>query len=367
MPISSGQGLRSEALERGVARMRGNYEQTAKKGRLSPQEIERRMALLTPSLDIGAVSGCDLIIEAIFESMPVKKEMFANLDKVAKPDAILATNTSFLDVNEIASATARSESVVGLHYFSPANVMRLLEIVRAKKTSKPELATALKLAKQIGKVPVVSGVCHGFIANRAMAARGREADTLVLEGTSPQDIDRVIRDYGFAMGPLQMMDLVGLDVIGRESNARTVMSDLVAAGRLGQKSGGGYYDYDANRQAVASPKAAEIISAVARHLGVKQQPTTDSAELLARLLYPVVNEGAKILEEGIALRASDIDIALQLGYGWPVYTGGPMFWANTVGSSKIVAKLRELEAKHGDAFKPAQLLVKLASEGGSFA
>ncbi|MET0987378.1 MAG: 3-hydroxyacyl-CoA dehydrogenase NAD-binding domain-containing protein [Steroidobacteraceae bacterium] len=356
-----------DALERGIAKIRGNYEQTAKKGRLSPQELERRMALLSPSLDVGALSGCELIIEAIFESMPVKKEMFARLDKAAKPSAILATNTSFLDVNEIASATTRPESVIGLHFFSPANVMRLLEIVRATKTSKPVLATALKLAKQIGKVPVVSGVCHGFIANRAMAVRGREADALILEGTAPQDIDRVIRDYGFAMGPLQMMDLVGLDVIGRDSNARTVMGDLVAGGRLGQKAGGGYYDYDVNRQPHPSPKAAEIISAVARHLGVKQQPTTDPAELLARLLYPVINEGARILEEGIALRASDIDIALQLGYGWPVYTGGPMFWANTVGLPKIVAKLRELEAKHGDAFKPAQLLVKLASEGGKFA
>jgi 3-hydroxyacyl-CoA dehydrogenase len=253
---------------------------------------------------------------------------------------------------------------LGLHFFSPANVMRLLEVVRGGKTDKAVIATGMKLAKTIGKVPVLSRVCHGFIANRLMNPRGREANALVLRGPTPQEIDKAIYNYGFAMGPFQMGDLVGLDVIGRDSTERTVRGDLVKLGRLGQKQGGGFYDYDENRNATPSPVAAQVIADFARDHQIQQIGTLSEEGIVARLLYPVVNEGAKILEEGIALRGSDVDVAAMMGYNWPVYTGGPMFWADTVGLDKIVAKLKAYEAEGGEAFTPAPLLVKLASEGG---
>jgi len=354
------------ALDRGIGVIRRNYENTAKKGKLTEAQVEERMALITPALELDALNGVDLVIEAIFESLSVKQDVFGKLDKIAKPGAILASNTSFLDLDTIAAATGRPEHVIGTHFFSPANVMRLLEIVRGKGTAKPVIATAMKLAKQIGKVPVLSRVCHGFIANRLMTPRMREADALVLEGPTPSDIDRVMYEYGFAMGPFQMIDLVGLDVIGRDENIRTLRGDLVARDRLGQKKNGGFYDYDEKRNPTPSPIATALIAEFARYSGVENTGPKSDAAILARLLYPVVNEGAKILEEGIALRASDIDVAAILGYNWPVYTGGPMFWADTVGLPKIVATLKELEAAHGDAFKPAALLEKLAAEGGSF-
>jgi 3-hydroxyacyl-CoA dehydrogenase len=355
---------KQEALDRGLSVIRKNYEATAKKGRITQDDVEKRMGLITPALDLSAVASADLIIEAVFESMPVKREIFAKLDALAKPDAILATNTSFLDVNEIAAATKRPESIVGMHFFSPANVMRLLEVVRGAKTDKQVVATAMKLAKTLGKIPVLSGVCHGFIANRLMTPRGRQAEALMLRGPTPQEIDRAIYNYGFAMGPFQMNDLVGLDVIGRDSTERTVRGDLVALGRLGQKLGGGFYDYDEKRNATPSLVAAEVIAAFARDHQIQQIGRLGEEEIVARLLYPVVNEGAKILEEGIALRGSDVDIAAMMGYNWPVYTGGPMFWADTVGLPKIVTKLKALEAEGGEAFKPAALLEKLAAEGG---
>ena len=352
--------MKQDALDRGVSTIRGNYERSAKKGKLSEAQVEKRMGLLTPVLEMEKLADCDLVIEAVFEEMGVKKDVFGKLDNIVKQGAILASNTSFLDVNEIASATKRPEWVVGLHFFSPANVMRLLEVVRGEKTSKQVVATAMKLAKTIRKVPVLSGVCFGFIANRIMSQRAEQANQLVLQGPSPQEIDAAIYNYGFAMGPFQMIDLVGLDVIGRGSNERTLAGDLVKRDRLGQKKNGGFYDYDENRMPTPSPVAAEVIAEFARHKGVTEAGPMSQDEIVARLLYPVVNEGAKVLQEGIALRASDIDVAAILGYGWPVYTGGPMFWADTVGLDKVVAKLKQM------GIEPARLLADKAAKGENF-
>lgn len=356
-----------DALDRGVAVIRRNYEGTARKGRMSLGDVERRMSLITPSLDMADLAEADLVIEAIYENLGVKQEVFARLDGIVRPGAILASNTSFLDLDRIAEATSRPEWVIGLHFFSPANVMRLLEIVRGSRTSPSVVATAMKLARTIAKVPVLSGVCDGFIANRLMAPRGAQADALILEGVPVSEVDRVLYDYGFAMGHFQMMDLVGLDVIGRNANERTVMGDLVAVDRLGQKKNGGYYDYSDARQATPSPIAEQIIADVARAKGVAPSSTAlDDKQLLGRLLFPVVNEGARILEEGIALRSSDIDVAAILGYNWPVFTGGPMLWANTLGLDVVVAGLRDMETAQGKAFEPAPLLVRLAEDGGQF-
>ncbi|WP_255326536.1 3-hydroxyacyl-CoA dehydrogenase NAD-binding domain-containing protein [Sphingobium sp. EM0848] len=349
-----------DRLDRGLKVIRGNYENSAKKGRLTTAQVEERMALITPALSLEVLSEVDLVIEAVFEEMAVKKDIFARLDRVARPGAILASNTSFLDLDEIAAATSRPGDVVGLHFFSPANVMRLLEVVRGKETRKEIVATVMAIARKIGKVPVLSGVGYGFIANRVMAARMNEATALVLEGPTPADIDRAIYDYGFAMGPFQMFDLVGLDVVGRDSAERSLASDLVKLGRLGQKQNGGFYDYDERRKPTPSGAAAQVVADFAAFKGAKPSgPLADEA-IVARLLYPVVNEAAKVLEEGIALRASDIDVACILGYGWPVHTGGPMFWADTVGLSKIVAGLQ------AQNIEPAQSLVEKAASGGSF-
>jgi 3-hydroxyacyl-CoA dehydrogenase len=355
-----------DALDRGLGVIRQNYEASARRGRMTVEQVEARMALISPRLDIGALSDVDLVIEAVFEELEIKKDIFRRLDAVAREGAILASNTSFLDLDQIAAVTTRPAWVVGLHFFSPANVMQLLEVVRGRETSKPVIATAMKLARQIGKVPVLSGVCHGFIANRIMSRRGAQADALVLEGPTPEAIDEAIHDYGFAMGPFQMIDLVGLDVIGRGETRRTVIGDLVKLDRLGQKKNGGYYDWDESRRPTPSPVAARIIADVAQEQGAVAAGAQAADEIVARLLYPVVNEGAKLLEEGIALRASDIDVAAVLGYNWPVYTGGPMFWADTVGLPVIVEKLKALQRAHGHAFAPSALLERLAAEGGSF-
>ena len=355
-----------EALDRGVAVIRRNYEATVSKGRMRAEQVEQRIGLISPTLDMTALSAVDLVIEAVYENIDVKREIFGKLDTIAKSGAILASNTSFLDLNRIAAATRRPESVVGLHFFSPANVMRLLEVVRGAQTAKSVIATAMHLAKRIGKVAVLSGVCDGFIANRLLAPRGAQAESMMLEGTPIVEIDRALVDYGFAMGHFQMMDLVGLDVIGRDATERTVMGDLVAAGRLGQKRGAGYYDYDEKRRPGASDVTAGLIKAVASARTVAPNPTVGDEALLARLLYPVVNEGAKILDEGIALRASDIDIAAILGYNWPVYRGGPLFWADQIGLGKIVAEMRGLESRYGEAFRPSGLLVRLAEKGVGF-
>jgi 3-hydroxyacyl-CoA dehydrogenase len=354
------------ALDRGLGVIRSNYENTAKKGRMSVSQIEERMELITPALGLDALSEVDLVIEAVFESMSVKKEIFSKLDQIARPGAILASNTSFLDLDEIAEATTRPEDVIGLHYFSPANVMRLLEVVRGEKTAPDVIATAMKLAKQTGKQPILARVCSGFVANRLMSPRSRQAEALVLEGPTPSDIDRVMVEYGFAMGPFQMADLVGLDVLGRNDSIRTLRGDLVAKDRLGQKKNGGYYDYDERRKPQPSPVAAQLIAEFAAAQGVQNRGVQTDEDIRARLLFPIVNEGARILEEKIALRASDIDVAAVLGYNWPAYTGGPMFWADTIGLPLIVANLRAFQDQYGDTFKPAALLEQLAKDGKSF-
>jgi len=356
----------SQALERTLGIIRKTCEGAAAKGRMTAEQAEAQIARITPASDLSEFAGCDLVIEAVFEDMDLKQSIFEKLDGVAKPGALLASNTSFLDLDRIAAVTKRPEDVIGLHFFSPANIMPLLEIVRGEKTSDTALVTALGLAKRLRKTPVVSGVCDGFIANRAMAPRMAEADRLILEGVAPADVDRVCLDYGFPMGPFQMIDLVGLDVIGRNANEKTVRSELVRQGRLGQKQNGGYYDYPADAPPAPSPAAQAVINEIAAETGLAPVDLDDDG-LLMRLLCPVVNEGARILEEGIALRASDIDVALIKGYNWPVYRGGPMFWADQTGLDRIVATLDAMAATRGEAFKPAELLVRLAREGGLLA
>jgi 3-hydroxyacyl-CoA dehydrogenase len=359
---------KQEALDRGLATIRKNYENTAKKGRLTQDDVEKRMGLLSGSLNLEDLADCDLIIEAVFENMDIKKEVFGKLDKIAKPGAILASNTSYLDVNEIASATSRPESVIGLHFFSPANVMRLLEIVRGDATSKPVIATSMKLAKQIGKVGVLVGVCPGFVGNRMLSQRQRQAQALVAEGAMPWDVDRVLYDFGFPMGPFAMSDLAGLDIgwSKETSKGETIRDVLCEMDRRGQKTGAGYYDYDENRNAKPSPVTEKIIQDFAAKSGVNARPIDDE-EILERTIYPMINEGAKILEEGKAIRASDIDTVWINGYGWPVYRGGPMHYGDSVGLDKVLEKLKEYQNKHGDFFKPSALLEKLAGEGKKFA
>lgn len=358
---------KSENLDRGVSIIRKNYENTAKKGRLTQDDVEKRMGLLTPSMEMEALADCDMIIEAVFELMEIKKEVFAKLDKIAKPGAILATNTSYLDVNEIAAVTSRPESVIGTHFFSPANVMRLLELVRGDKTSKEVIATCMKLSKAIGKVPVLVGVCYGFVGNRMLAQRQREAQKLILEGAMPWDVDRVLYDFGLPMGPFAMSDLAGLDIgwDASKTSSSTVREVLCEMDRRGQKNGKGFYDYDENRNASPSPVVEQVIRDFAEKRQIQRRTITDQ-EILERCLYPMVNEGAKILEEGKAIRASDIDIVWINGYGWPVYRGGPMFWGELVGLDKILAKMKEFHAELGDDFKPSALLERLVAEGKGF-
>ncbi len=352
----------SEAvLERGVGIMRGNYENTAKKGRLTMEAVQANMARLTPSLSLEDLAGCDLIIEAVFEQMDIKKQIFARLDEIAKPGAILASNTSYLNIDEIATATKRAGDVVGMHFFSPANVMRLLEVVRGEKTAPDVLATVMSLARKIGKVPVVAGVCQGFIGNRMLDQRQRAAHALILEGAMPWDVDRVLYDFGMPMGPFQMSDLAGLDIgWSRETSKGESLRDrLCEMDRRGQKTGAGFYDYDAKRNFTPSPIVEKLVLEQSARAGVTRRQVTES-EILERCIYPMINEGAKILEEGKAYRASDIDIVWLNGYGWPAYRGGPMFHADTVGLPNVLAKLREF------GMAPAKLLEKLAVEEGSF-
>jgi 3-hydroxyacyl-CoA dehydrogenase len=296
--------------------------------------------------------------------MDVKKEIFGRLDGVAKEGAILATNTSFLDVNEIAAATRRPENVIGLHFFSPANVMRMLEVVRGAKTEPNVVATAMQIARKIGKVAVLTGVCHGFIANRLMEKRSKEANALILEGAMPWDVDRALYDYGMPMGQFAMVDLVGLDVIGwspATTRSATIVEVLNENGRHGQKSGRGYYDYDDKRRASPSAFTETVIRDFSAKHGIARRPISDE-EILERCLYPVISEGAKVLEEGIALRSSDIDVALQFGYGWPAYRGGPMFEADRIGLPKVLDRLKALEARYGERFRPSALIERLVAE-----
>ena len=356
-----------EALDRGLGTIRRNYESTAKKGRMTQADVETRMGLLGPGLNLDALSDCDLIIEAVFENMEIKKEIFGKLDKIAKQGAILASNTSYLDIDEIAAATSRPDHVLGMHFFSPANVMRLLEVVRGAKTAKPVIATAMQLARKIGKVGVLVGVCYGFVGNRMLAQRQREAQKLILEGAMPWDVDRVIYDFGLPMGPFAMSDLAGLDIGWSKaaSKSSTIREILCEMDRRGQKTGAGFYDYDEQRNAKPSPVVEKIILDFAAKKGINRRSISDE-EILQRCIYPMINEGAKILEEGKAQRASDIDIVWINGYGWPVYRGGPMFYADLIGPEKVLAKLKEFEATMGDDFKPAPLLERIVAEKKRF-
>ena len=358
---------RRDALDRGIKTIRTNYENTAKKGRLKPGDVETRMGLLTDTLELEKLAECDLIIEAVFEDMGIKKEIFSKLDTIAKPGAILASNTSYLDIDAIAAMTSRPADVIGMHFFSPANVMRLLEVVRGEKTAKDVIATAMQIGRKVGKIPVLVGVCHGFVGNRMLAQRQREANRLILEGVTPWDVDRVVYEFGLPMGPFTMSDLAGLDIgWSRETNKSESVRDLLCEqDRRGQKTSAGFYDYDAKRKATPSKVTEEIIARVAERQGVKRRDATDQ-EILERTLYPMINEGAKILEEGKAIRASDIDIVWINGYGWPVYRGGPMFWADTIGLPKVLERLRAYEAEYGEDFKPSALLERLAAEGKGF-
>ena len=356
------------ALDKGLAVVRKNYENTAKKGKLTTEQVEKRMGLLTGSVDMNSLAGCDLVIEAVFENMAIKKEIFARLDAICKPGAVLATNTSALDVNEIATAAAsRPEAVVGMHFFSPANVMKLLEVVRGAKTSHTALATAMQIGKKIGKVAVVSGVCPGFIGNRMLRARGEQAQAMLMEGAMPWDIDRVLYDFGMPMGPFAMSDLAGLDIGWSKdtSKSSTVREVLCEMDRRGQKTGAGYYDYDEARNAKPSEVTRKIVLDFMAKAGKTARPISDD-EILERTVYAMVNEAAKILEEGIALRASDIDTVYINGYGWPVYRGGPMFYADTVGPATVVDRLQAYGDRMGAGFSISPLLLKLAAEGRFF-
>ncbi|WDI30176.1 3-hydroxyacyl-CoA dehydrogenase NAD-binding domain-containing protein [Hyphococcus flavus] len=356
-----------EALDRGVGIIRKNYERTASRGKMTDVQVEKAMGLLTPTLSYDDLADCDLVIEAVFENMDVKKEVLKTLDSIVKDGAILATNTSYLDVDEIAAVTKRPESVIGLHFFSPANIMRLLEIVRGDKTSASVLKTSMALSKQIKKVAVVAGVCHGFIGNRMLRQRQDQAQAIILEGAKPWDVDRVLTEFGLPMGPFQMADLAGLDLgwSKETSSSSTVREVLCERDRRGQKTGKGFYDYDENRRGSPSEEVEEIIAEFAAKSGKEQRDVSDQ-EILERLLYPMVNEGAKILEEGKAQRASDIDIVWLNGYGWPAYTGGPMFWADTVGLQSIVDGLKKHETAFGSGFEISKLLKEKAANGETF-
>ena len=370
--------VKEDALERGIAVIRKNYENTAKKGRITQEQVEQRMALIQPTLSYDDLGDVDLVIEAVFENMDVKKAVFTELDRVCKPGAILATNTSTLDVNRIASFTKRPEDVVGMHFFSPANVMKLLENVRGEKTSDEVVATVMDLSRRIGKVGVLVGVCHGFVGNRMLHKRQAEAVQLVNEGANPAQVDKVLFDLGFPMGPFAMSDLAGMDVGYRireelrkedPDNAppRNWTDDLVEQGRLGQKTQAGVFDYkEGDRTPVPSSEVDALIAKFREENGIQSRDISDQ-EILERCMYIMVNEGAKILEEGIAARPLDVDVIWIYGYGFPVYRGGVLFWADSVGLKTIYDKVSQIHQETGsDTWKPAALLEKLAKEGKGF-
>ena len=349
--------MKQEALDRGLSVIRQNY---ARSRGAKPEEVEAKMGLIQGALDVSALADVDLVIEAVFENMDVKKEVFAKLDKACKADAILASNTSFLSIDEIAKATGRADRVVGLHFFSPANVMPLLEVVRGDKTSPETLVTALDVGKRIKKTTVVSRVGPGFIANRIATTRIQEAEAYLLEGLDPAGVDKLFYDFGFPMGPFAMLDLVGLGVIA-DPEKQSIRGWMVAAGRRGQKSGGGFYDYEGGAPK-PSEAAAQVIANFRKAKGGPAVEASDE-EIVERGLYLEVNEGVKELEQGIAARASDIDVALINGFGWPVDKGGPMYHADQVGLAKVVERLKAFEVKYGPRYKPAPLLERLAAEG----
>jgi 3-hydroxyacyl-CoA dehydrogenase len=361
----------SEALDRGLAAVRRNYAASAKRGNMDAADIDKRMGLITGTLDYEALREADLIIEAVFEELPLKQEVFRALERVAKPDAILATNTSYQDVNAIAAVTQQPERVLGMHFFSPANVMRLLEVVRGAKTAKPVLATALAVARKIRKVPVTVGVCYGFVGNRMLAQRTRAVERLLLEGALPQQIDAALVAFGFPMGPCAASDLAGLDVGWRARKARGATSPvadaLCEAGRFGQKTGNGYYHYEeGSRAPLADPEVERIIVETASQLGIARRAVM-AEEVIDRALLPMVNEGARILEEGIAARPGDIDVIWVYGYGFPTQRGGLMFFADTIGLATVAERLAAQAKAYDDpTLAPAPLLARLAKEGKGF-
>jgi 3-hydroxyacyl-CoA dehydrogenase len=368
---------KQEALDKGLATIRKNYENTVRKGKLTPEKAEQRIALVKGTLAYEEIAQADIVIEAVFEDMPVKETVFRQLDAVMKPGAILASNTSTLDLDKIAAFTGRPQDVIGLHFFSPANVMKLLEIVRGAATGKDVLSTALALSKKLKKTGVVSGVCDGFIGNRMVEQYIRQAGFLLDEGALPQQVDQAIERFGFAMGPFRMGDLAGNDIgwyirkrryVEMPEVAYSKTADLLCEeGRFGQKTGAGWYDYEAgSRSAQPSPSVNAMIVQHSKDLGIARREIADQ-EIVERLVYALVNEGAKILEEGIALRASDIDMVYLSGYGFPLFRGGPMFHADTVGLPNVLAAIEQYaRGYHGEAWAPAGLLQKLAAEGRGF-
>ncbi len=359
-----------EALDRGLSRVRANYDTSVKRGSLGAAEAAKRQALLCGQLDFAAINDADIVIEAVFEEMELKREVFRALDAHAKPGAVLASNTSYLDIDEIAATTARPGDVLGMHFFSPANVMRLLEVVRGAKTSPQTLATAVAIGRTIGKIPVVVGVCDGFVGNRMLARRSSQAERLLLEGALPQDVDRSLSDFGFRMGPFAMGDLAGLDIGWRLRKARgqrAIVSDaLVEAGRLGQKAGKGYYLYGADgRTPTPDPEVEKLIRDAARSLQIQQREISQE-EILERLLFPMINEGARILDEGVAARPGDIDVIWLHGYSWPAFRGGPMFYADQRGLPYVASRLEQFAAAGDKTLRPAPLLARLAASDRGF-
>jgi 3-hydroxyacyl-CoA dehydrogenase len=364
------------ALDRGLATCRRNWEATAKKGRLTAEQVEQRLQLLKPTLDFSTVGGADIVVEAVFEDMVVKQDVFARLDAVMKRGAILATNTSTLDVDQIAAATSRPQDVIGTHFFSPANVMRLLEVVRAKKTGKDVLATVMQLARRMKKVAVVSGVCDGFIGNRMLEQYIRQSLFLIDEGASPQQVDAALTKFGMAMGPFTMYDMAGMDIGYAIRQRRYVEKPyltysrigdrVVELGRLGQKTGKGWYRYEGgNRTPLPDPEIDALIEGYRAEIGVVPRTISDD-EIVQRCIYALVNEGARILEEGIALRAGDIDVVYLAGYGFPVARGGPMFHAQMVGLDQVVGAMKRFAGnRHADPafWQPAPLLIEAATSG----
>jgi 3-hydroxyacyl-CoA dehydrogenase len=369
--------MKQEFLDRGLATIKKNYANTVSKGGLKQEEMDKRMSLIKPTLSFDDLKNVDMVIEAVFEEMAIKKEVFGKLEKVCKPGAILASNTSYLNINEIAATTMRPQDVMGMHFFSPANVMRLLENVRGEKTSPEVYATAMKIGKKIGKVAVLVGVCDGFVGNRMLSKRTRECNFMLEEGALPQQIDKVIFDFGFPMGPYAMGDMAGLDVGWRNRKANfdrltprekafTVLDKICEQGRFGQKTGSGFYKYDDKRNPSPDPLIEEIIVNHSKGVGITRRTISDE-EIIERAIYSMVNEGAKILQEGIAARPLDIDMVWMYGYGFPIYRGGPMFYADEIGLKKIYEAILKYRDKVGKEYwEPAPLLEKLAKEGKGF-
>ena len=365
------------ALDRGLATIKKNYANSVKKGRFSPEQMDQRMARITPTLTYDGFDGVDMVIEAVFEGMALKKQIFGELDKIVKQGALLASNTSTLNIDEIASATSRPQWVIGTHFFSPANVMRLLEIVRGKATSKEVIATCMALSKKLGKVGVLVGNCRGFVGNRMFHPYRREAQFLVEEGATVEAVDQALYNFGMAMGPLATGDLAGLDVgwrirkefgdIRDTSTRQPLLEDrLCEKGMYGQKTGAGWYKYDADRKPMHNPEIDDLIAQARKDAAITPR-TVSEDEIVDRIIYALVNEGARILEEGYALRAVDIDIIYINGYGFPAYRGGPMWYADTVGLKKVYARIQQFEKQHGNLWAPAPLLKQLAEEGRTFA